>query len=164
MSDVTHNDCLILRDLKKLLREYVDSLNEEALKIRANEVVHNLKIDVCDMKGNHKISKQLMSLGIVNIPSKPTTSNNVVHPAHYNTDNPIITYKHKDTTISISIECIDVIRNMPSWKGNAIKYLWRAGLKKDAELNDTCKEIEDLRKAVFYINDRIEQLSTKKSI
>jgi hypothetical protein len=40
--------------------------------------------------------------------------------------------------------------------GNAIKYLWRNGLK-DSDNPD--KQIEDLRKAVFYINDEIERLS-----
>ena len=48
------------------------------------------------------------------------------------------------------IECIDAIRSalgpegFRAWcRGNAIKYLWRAGLKADAS--------EDLRKAVFYV-------------
>ena len=47
------------------------------------------------------------------------------------------------------IECIDAIRSalgeggFRAWcRGNAIKYLWRAGLKGDAT--------EDLRKATFY--------------
>ena len=42
--------------------------------------------------------------------------------------------------------------------GNAIKYLWRAGLKQDADKTERDKEIEDLEKAVWYINDRIKQL------
>lgn len=33
--------------------------------------------------------------------------------------------------------------------GNAVKYIWRADLKQDA--------IEDLRKAVWYINREIEK-------
>jgi hypothetical protein len=36
--------------------------------------------------------------------------------------------------------------------------LWRAGLKKDASLEDKQKEIEDLKKSIWYINDRIKQL------
>lgn len=36
--------------------------------------------------------------------------------------------------------------------------MWRAGLKKDAGLEDRQKEIEDLKKAIWYINDRIKQL------
>jgi hypothetical protein len=39
--------------------------------------------------------------------------------------------------------------------GNAIKYIWRAGLKGNA--------IEDLQKAVFYLNDEIERLSNEQN-
>lgn len=68
-------------------------------------------------------------------------SEQVDHPEHYGgKDNPY--------------EAIKVIDN---WKssfciGNAIKYLARAG-RKDPE-----KTVEDLRKAVWYINHEIEQL------
>jgi hypothetical protein len=34
--------------------------------------------------------------------------------------------------------------------GNAIKYIWRAGQKGDP--------VEDLRKAIFYLQDEIERL------
>ena len=56
------------------------------------------------------------------------------------------------------VECIDITRHYCFSVGNAIKYLWRAGLKTEEGLQDREKEIEDLRKAVWYINDRIEQL------
>ena len=92
-------------------------------------------------------------------------SDNVNHPSHYNTNNPYVnlskefsaTYYANGNT-RIIIECIDVIRDMPTWKGNAIKYLWRAGLKKSASLSSADKEIEDLQKAIWYIEDRIKQL------
>lgn len=86
--------------------------------------------------------------------------NNVNHPLHYNINTPIVTFKcdkcgkmHK-----MPLECIEVIRDMPTWKGNAFKYLWRAGLKEDASLSNEAKEIEDLEKAIFYINDKISQI------
>ena len=50
---------------------------------------------------------------------------------------------------------------MPTWKGSAIKYLWREGLKKDASLSDKEKEIEDCKKAIWYINEHIEKLQGK---
>lgn len=56
------------------------------------------------------------------------------------------------------VECIDITRHYCFSIGNAIKYLWRAGLKTEEGLQDREKEIEDLRKAIWYINDRIEQL------
>ena len=91
--------------------------------------------------------------------------NNVNHPAHYNTDNPVINVvcPFCKAIFRVTIECIDVIRNMPSWKGNAIKYLWRAGLKKEASMSDIEKEIEDLHKAAWYINDRIKYLESKNN-
>ena len=69
----------------------------------------------------------------------------VNHPKHYGgANNPY--------------EAIKVIR---AWDlgfelGNTVKYIARAG-KKDAS-----KEIEDLEKAQWYLNERIKQLKTKK--
>lgn len=90
--------------------------------------------------------------------SSTNISKNVEHPSHYNTNNPIIYVHYKGEVIAVEIECIDVIRNMPTWKGNTIKYLWREGLKKDASLSDTEKEIEDLKKSIWYIQDKIKML------
>lgn len=67
----------------------------------------------------------------------------VTHPKHYN-DHPS------------GIECIEVTRHMNFNIGNAIKYLWRHG-KKNPEAT-----IEDLQKAIFYIQDEIEKLQDKK--
>ena len=63
----------------------------------------------------------------------------VNHPAHY-TDG--------------SIEVIDFIedKNLDFHLGNAVKYIARAG-KKDPD-----KTVEDLKKAVWYLNRRIAQL------
>lgn len=69
----------------------------------------------------------------------------VNHPKHYNS--------HPS-----GIECIEIARHYCFSIGNAFKYLWRAGLKKDNGLKDIDKEIEDLEKAIWYINDRIKQL------
>jgi hypothetical protein len=49
------------------------------------------------------------------------------------------------------IECIQVTEHMSFLIGNAVKYLWRAGSKGD--------EAEDLRKALWYIERRIAQIS-----
>lgn len=75
---------------------------------------------------------------------------NVNHPPHY-------TWL-KDRC---GIEVIDIARHMDFCLGNAIKYILRAGHKKDASLSDNQKEVEDLRKAIFYINDRITQIEGK---
>ena len=52
------------------------------------------------------------------------------------------------------IEVIDIIEDqkLDFTLGNALKYICRAGKK------DQSKEIEDLGKAVWYVNRRINQL------
>ena len=64
------------------------------------------------------------------------------HPSHY-TDG--------------KIEVIEFIedKNLNYHKGNAIKYICRAG-KKDPQ-----KEIEDLQKAIWYINREIKNLKRR---
>ena len=47
------------------------------------------------------------------------------------------------------IECIQVTEHMGFNLGNAIKYIWRCDLKKDA--------IEDLKKAKWYIDREIQK-------
>ena len=64
----------------------------------------------------------------------------VNHPQHYNS--------HPN-----GIECIDIIRHYVCDIANAIKYLWRAGLKAEMGMDDAEKEIEDLKKALWYIED-----------
>ena len=71
----------------------------------------------------------------------------VNHPSHYTW------LKEK-----CGIEVIDITRHMDFCLGNAIKYLLRAGHKSEEGYSDKQKEIEDLRKAIFYINDKIKQL------
>ena len=65
-------------------------------------------------------------------------SDPVNHPAHY-------------TSHPSGVEAIDITRHMNFNLGNAVKYIWRAGLKGDS--------IEDLQKARFYISDELERLS-----
>lgn len=89
----------------------------------------------------------------------------VNHPDHYNTGKPImIIGDESGLTQRVGIECIDVIRAMPFWKGNAIKYLWRAGLKTEEGKSDKEKEIEDLEKAIWYITDRIAYLKMEHGL
>lgn len=59
-----------------------------------------------------------------------------------------------------NIEVIDYIedKNLGYHLGTAIKYISRAGKKHEQGMTDKEKEIQDLRKAVWFINRRIEQL------
>lgn len=69
-------------------------------------------------------------------------SDAVNHPPHY-TDHPS------------GVECIQIVEVFSFNVGNAVKYLWRAGLKGD--------RIEDLKKAAWYINREIERLTKETS-
>lgn len=51
------------------------------------------------------------------------------------------------------IECIRITEHFNFCLGNAIKYIWRAGLK------DSTTTVEDLKKAKWYINNEIDRLS-----
>lgn len=55
------------------------------------------------------------------------------------------------------IEPIEITRYLDFNKGNAIKYILRAG-RKIADNSHTKGEIQDLKKAIFYLNDEIEMI------
>lgn len=76
---------------------------------------------------------------------------NVNHPKHYTSD-------------PSGIECIDITRHRNFNVGNAIKYLWRAGLKIDTDKSSINKQIEDLEKAVWYIVDEIHRLGGRCTV
>lgn len=65
------------------------------------------------------------------------SSEQVEHPPHY-TDHPS------------GVECITITEHMTFLRGNAMKYLWRAGSKGS--------ELEDLKKARWYIDREIANL------
>lgn len=66
---------------------------------------------------------------------KPNESVN--HPRHY-------------TRHPSGVECIAITQHMSFCLGNAIKYIWRSGEKG--------KEIEDLKKAAWYIDREIMRI------
>lgn len=78
-------------------------------------------------------------------------SNNVQHPQHYNAH-------------PAGMECIEIIRHYVCDIANAIKYLWRAGLKPEQGMDDAEKEIEDLKKALFYIEDYRKNMPKTETI
>lgn len=78
------------------------------------------------------------------IPNKPKKTkpkaDMVNHPPHY-------------TSHPSGIECIQITEHMGFNLGNALKYIWRADLKGDA--------VEDLEKAVWYINRELSKRRSK---
>lgn len=75
----------------------------------------------------------------------------VNHPKHYTSD-------------PSGIECIDITRHRNFNIGNAIKYLWRAGLKEDKDRKIIDKQVEDLNKAVWYLVDEIHRLGGRCTV
>lgn len=71
-----------------------------------------------------------------------TTQNDAVnHPSHYT---------------QYPVEVIELTRHMTFTRGNTVKYVARAGYKGGPE-----KELEDLKKARWYLDDDIAQLEKK---
>ena len=70
-----------------------------------------------------------------------TMHDRVNHPSHY-------------TGFSHGAEVIDITENLNYNRGNAIKYLARAGRK------DSASELEDLMKARWYVNREIARLTS----
>lgn len=70
-------------------------------------------------------------------PPPPRKHDPINHPAHY-------------TNHPSGIECIQIVEHMGFCRGNAIKYIWRAGEKGPP--------IDDLRKAVWYLEREIKRL------
>lgn len=66
------------------------------------------------------------------------------HPPHYTSD-------------PSGIECIVVTEHRNFCVGNAMKYLWRNGLK-DGESN-----VKDLKKAIWYIENEIKRIEKKNT-
>lgn len=65
------------------------------------------------------------------------------HPPHY-------------TSHPSGVECITIAEHMGFNLGNALKYLWRAGLKGDA--------IENLEKSRWYLDREIAKLKKDREI
>ena len=74
------------------------------------------------------------------------------HPHHYNW------LKNK-----CGIEVIDIVRYLDFDTGNAIKYILRAGKKPINKSNSNLNvaAIQDLQKAIWYINDKIKMLENE---
>lgn len=66
-------------------------------------------------------------------------ADNVQKPDHY-------------TSHPSGVECIEITKHMNFCLGNAFKYIWRAGQK----LGNP--EIQDLKKAIKYLEFEIERL------
>jgi hypothetical protein len=69
---------------------------------------------------------------------EPVTTTDPINPGHYTRG---------------EIQLIQLIRHLTYNRGAAVKYLVRAGVK------DPVKELEDLQKALWYVQDEIQRLT-----
>ena len=69
-------------------------------------------------------------------------SDPVNHPKHY-------------TSHPSGIECIEITRHMNFNCGNAVKYLWRSGLK------DSNPQVQEIEKAIWYLKDEVKRLKNE---
>lgn len=114
-----------------------------------------IRLIKCSEDENTELSKKDFQIpkGLIHAPFTPElpvlpndpTSDNVNHPSHY-------------TSHPSGVECIEITKHFDFCVGNAIKYLWRCGLKQEQGMTSKEKEIEDMRKAIWYINKKIEML------
>ena len=89
----------------------------------------------------HELSKYFVKVDNIK------KENKVEHPSHYTW------LKDK-----CGIEVIDITRHLDFDKGNAVKYILRSGYKEEQGYTTKQKEIEDIKKAIWYLNDKLKML------
>jgi hypothetical protein len=94
--------------------------------------------DEFDLNSDHSWTRLKPLTKVANQPDA------VNHPPHY-------------TSHPSGVECIQVTEHMNFCLGNAVKYLWRAGVKSSST------HLEDLRKARWYIDREIQRLEKESA-
>ena len=144
--------------IRKADLEYIAG-SEFVESVDPNNIYDSFNIKVVDMVGgwceiscpgeNVSVDVDTDKLSKVSVFANEFTngkSEQVSHPSHY--------AWLKDLC---GVEPLDVCRHLDFNTGNAIKYLLRKD-KVDGNKTKTEKRIEDLHKAVFYIQDEIKLL------
>ena len=78
------------------------------------------------------------------IPETMTNESRVKHPSHYAFPN--------------GLEAIDIARHLNFNLGNVVKYVCRAGRKSEEGMTNKEKQVEDLQKALFYLQDELQRI------
>ena len=136
----------LIKEAEKLYKQ-IDKAQVHLINARLNNDEEENKLAISEIETAMCDTMQLLKC-FIDCNDKEQKTDNVNHPAHY-------TWL-KDLC---GIEVIDITRHMDFCLGNAAKYILRAGHKKDASLTDTDKKVEDLKKAIWYINDEIKRIT-----
>ena len=136
----------LIKEVENLYNQ-IDNVQLHLVNSRLNNDDEGKKSAISEMETAMCDVMQLLKC-FIDRKDKEQKTDNVNHPAHY-------TWL-KDLC---GIEVIDITRHMNFCLGCAIKYILRAGHKKDASLTDTDKQIEDLNKAIWYLQDEIKRIT-----
>ena len=134
----------LIKEAEKLY-EKIDKAQVHLINARLNNDEEDKKSAISELETAMCYAMQLLKC-FIDLKDKEQKTDNVNHPAHYNS--------HPS-----GIECIEIARHHDFNIGNSIKYLWRAGLKSEEGMEDTNKQIEDLNKAIWYIKDEIKRIT-----
>lgn len=121
--------------------------SEKDKYIAAYNFSRNTRVIFIDSNSLDKFIKEFL------IPNTLDKDDKVNHPSHYTW------LKEK-----CGIEVIDITRWLDFNTGNAVKYLLRAGHKSEEGMTDKEKTIQDLQKAVWYIEDKIKTLEDGNNV
>ena len=138
----------LIKETEKLYKQ-IDNAQVHLVNSRLNNDEEGKKSAISEMETAMCDAMQLLKCFIDRKDNEQKTDN-VNHPSHYNS--------HPS-----GIECIEIARHHNFNIGNTIKYLWRAGLKSEEGMEDTDKQIEDLNKAIWYIQDEIKRITEFKN-
>lgn len=110
---------------------------------QALDILRDVRNDLVGAKQPKYDTEQVGRMEQRDLPFMPPLHDPVNNPSHY-------------TSHPSGVEAIEITRHMGFNLGNAMKYLWRNGLK------DGQPAVQDLEKAVWYIQDEIKRLKNQK--
>lgn len=134
----------LIKEAESLYKQ-IDNAQVHLVNARLNNNEEGKKSAISEMETAMCNAMQLLKC-FIDRKDKEQKADSVNHPAHYNS--------HPS-----GIECIEIARHHNFNIGNAIKYLWRAGLKSEEGMEDADKQVEDLNKAIWYLKDEIKRIT-----
>ena len=148
-----HTQKVVIETLQKGVNELNEAITESKIMIAEiakerddkDEEIRVLNLELHKYKNDIKMvieDRQKLECLLSDIANEVEKESAVEHPKHYNN--------------IAGIECLDVVEHFNFNRGNAIKYVWRAGEKSKE------KEVEDLKKAIFYIEREVKNLQEVK--
>ena len=136
----------LIKEAEKLY-EKIDNAQVHLINARLNNDEEDKKSAISEIETAMCNAMQLLKC-LIDRKDKEQKTDNVNHPQHYTWLKELC-----------GIEVIDITRHMNFCCGCALKYILRAGHKKDASLTDKEKQIEDLNKAIWYLKDEIKRIT-----